>query len=37
MDTALALKRCIELMLALPVATLERMAIQRELPQIGRA
>lgn len=37
MDTALALKRRIELMLALPVATLERMAIQRELQQIGRA
>ena len=37
MDTALALKRRIELMLALPVATLDRMAIQRELKHIGQA
>lgn len=34
-DTALALKRRIELMLALPLASLDRLAIQRELRAIG--
>jgi arsenate reductase (thioredoxin) len=34
-DTALVLKRRIELMLALPLASLDRLAIQRELKAIG--
>ncbi len=34
-DTALALKRRIELMLALPWTSLSRLAIQRELKDIG--
>lgn len=34
-DTAIVLKRRIELMLALPLASLDRMAIQRELRDIG--
>ena len=34
-DTALILKRRIELMLALPMASLDRMAIQREITDIG--
>jgi len=34
-DTAVILKRRIELMLALPLASLDRMAIQRELKDIG--
>ena len=34
-DTALVLKRRIELMLALPLATLDRLAIQREIKDIG--
>lgn len=33
--TAVTLKRRIELMLALPIASLGAMAIQRELKQIG--
>lgn len=35
MDTALILKRRIELMLALPLASLDGMAIQREIKDIG--
>ena len=35
-DTALILKRRIELMLALPLASLDRMALQREVRDIGR-
>jgi arsenate reductase len=35
MDTALTLKRRIELMLALPLARLDSMAIQREIRDIG--
>jgi arsenate reductase len=35
-DTALTLKRRIELMLALPLASLDRLAIQREIDAIGR-
>lgn len=35
MDTALTLKRRIELMLALPLATLDRLAIQHEIKGIG--
>ena len=35
MDTALTLKRRIELMLALPLASLDSMAIQREIKGIG--
>jgi arsenate reductase len=35
-DTAMVLKRRIELMLALPLASLDRMAIQREVREIGR-
>ncbi len=35
MDTALTLKRRIELMLSLPLASLDGMAIQRELEGIG--
>jgi arsenate reductase (thioredoxin) len=34
-DTALVLKRRIELMLALPMASLDRMALQREIREIG--
>lgn len=34
-DTAVLLKRRIELMLALPIASLDRMALQRELRDIG--
>jgi arsenate reductase len=34
-ETALTLKRRIELMLALPMASLDRMAIQREVSDIG--
>jgi len=36
MDTALVLKRRIELMLALPLARLDAMAIQREMRDIGK-
>jgi arsenate reductase (thioredoxin) len=35
MNTALTLKRRIELMLALPLATLDSLAIQREIKDIG--
>jgi len=35
LDTFVALKRRIELMLALPIATLDRMALQHELKDIG--
>ena len=35
-DTAVVLKRRIELMLALPLASLDRMALQREVRDIGR-
>lgn len=35
-DTALVLKRRIELMLALPLASLDRMALQAEVRLIGR-
>jgi arsenate reductase len=35
-DTAIVLKRRIELMLALPLAALDRIAIQREITDIGR-
>jgi arsenate reductase (thioredoxin) len=34
-DTAVTLKRRIELMLALPLQTLDRMSIQREIKDIG--
>lgn len=34
-DTAMVLKRRIELMLALPLASLDKMAIQREVRDIG--
>lgn len=34
-DTALILRRRIELMLALPMASLDRLAIQREIKDIG--
>jgi len=34
-DTAVVLKRRIELMLALPLASLDKMAIQREIRDIG--
>lgn len=34
-DTAVTLKRRIELMLALPLASLDKMAIQREIKDIG--
>ena len=37
MDTALTLKRRIELMLSLPMASLDAMAIHHELKQIGNA
>ncbi len=36
-DTAVALKRRIELMLALPLGTLAGMSLQRKLDDIGRA
>jgi arsenate reductase len=36
MDTAVALKRRIELMLALPLDTLAGMSLQRELERIGK-
>jgi arsenate reductase len=36
MDTAVALKRRIELMLALPLNTLAGMSLQRELERIGK-
>lgn len=36
MDTAVALKRRIELMLALPLNTLAGMSLQRELDRIGK-
>ncbi len=35
-DTAVILKRRIELMLALPMASLDRLSIQREINAIGR-
>ena len=35
-DTSLILKRRIELMLALPLASLDRMSLQREVSDIGR-
>ncbi len=35
-DTAIVLKRRIELMLALPLASLDRLAIQREITAIGQ-
>jgi arsenate reductase (thioredoxin) len=35
-DAAITLKRRIELMLALPIASLDRMALQRELKDIGK-
>ncbi len=35
-DTALILKRRIELMLALPIGSLDRMSLQREVTDIGR-
>jgi arsenate reductase (thioredoxin) len=34
-DTALILKRRIELLLALPLASLDKLAIQREVRDIG--
>ena len=36
MDTAVTLKRRIEFMLSLPMAKLERMAIQHEVREIGK-
>ena len=36
-DTVVGMKRRIELMLALPVTSLDRMAIQREVRDIGKA
>ncbi len=36
LDTALVLKRRIELMMALPLAALDRMALQREMRDIGQ-
>ena len=36
MDTAITLKRRIELMLSLPLNTLVGMSLQRELDQIGK-
>ena len=35
-DTALILRRRIELMLALPMASLDRLALQREITDIGK-
>ena len=37
MDTAIALERRIELMLALPLDTLAGMSLQREIDRIGKA
>jgi len=37
MDTAITLKRRIELMLALPLASLAGMSLQREIDRIGRS
>ncbi|MCU7369693.1 arsenate reductase ArsC [Paucibacter sp. O1-1] len=37
MDTAVILKRRIELMLALPLATLDKLSLQRELGMVGTA
>lgn len=37
MDTALVLKRRIELMLALPLQSLTRLSLQQEIDQIGKA
>ncbi len=37
LDTAIALKRRIELMLALPMSTLDKMAIQQQLKAIGNS
>ena len=34
-DTALILKRRVELMLALPLASLDKMSIRREIKDIG--
>ena len=34
-DTAVILKRRIDLMLALPMASLDRLALQREIKDIG--
>ena len=36
-DTVVQMKRRIELMLALPMASLDRMAVQREVRDIGKA
>ena len=36
-DTVVGMKRRIELMLALPLTSLDRMAIQREVREIGKA
>jgi len=36
-DTAITMKRRLELMMALPLASLGRMAIQREVKEIGKA
>ena len=36
-DTVVSMKRRIELMLALPMTSLDRMAIQRDVPEIGNA
>jgi protein-tyrosine-phosphatase len=36
LDTAIVLKRRIELMLALPIATLARLSLKKELDTIGR-
>ena len=37
LDTVVGMKRRIELMLALPMSSLDRMAIQREVRDIGKA
>ena len=37
MSTAITLKRRIELMLSLPIKSLDLMAMQRELKQIGQS
>jgi arsenate reductase (thioredoxin) len=37
MDTAVILKRRIELMLALPLATLDKLSLQHELSSVGKA
>lgn len=37
LDTAVALKRRIELLLALPLASLDKLSLQNELKAIGRA